>query len=138
MSDIYTTYKEVQTKMETQKDLEIGIGTKEATTLQPAKVTIKTATVEEVGDKKAQKVVCAVKHPDKDETINISSVEYRKENAIKNTGTWLNKDEDGLIRKNSALAIFLEKTDSKSIKELEGKEVETETDPHGYLCFKAY
>ena len=98
--------------METQKDLEIAIGTKEATSLQPAEVQIISVVIEEVGktDNKSSKVVCAVKHPDKAETINISSVAYRKGNAITNSGTWLNKDEDGLIRKGSALAFLLEKT----------------------------
>ena len=46
-------------------------------------------------------------------------------------------DKDLNIQKDSALAIFLRNTDSKNIKELEGKEVETELDKN-FLCFKAY
>jgi hypothetical protein len=123
---------------ETLSDLEIGIGSKEATSLQPAKVTILGATVEEVGEKKAKKVVCQVKHPDKEENIKISSMVYLKGNTLENSGTWLNKDEDGLIRKNSALAVLLGKVGASSLADLEGKEIETELDAKGYLTFKAY
>jgi len=123
---------------EEQNELEIGIGTKEATTLKPAKVKIASVSIEAVGEKGNKKVVCEVKHPDKEELIKISAVAYRKANAIENSGTWLNQDEDKLIRKGSALAVFLEVVGVNSIKELEGKDADTELDAKGYLCFKAY
>lgn len=124
--------------MDEQTDLNIGIGTKEATKLKPAKVKVVSTSVEPIGSSNAKKVVCLVKHPDKDENIRISEVAYRKENRIENSGTWLNKDDDGLIRKGSALALLLEKAGVKTIGELNGKELETELDSAGYLCFKLY
>lgn len=129
-------------KMETQEKLEKGIGNKETVALKPVKVKIekvdvkpqKTKEGKDIGDK----VVCSVKHPDKDETIDISTAKYEKNNQIKTTGLWFNLDEDELIQKGSALAIFLNHIEVKNIKELEGKEVETTQDDKGYLCFKAY
>ena len=124
--------------METQKDLEIGIGSQEATSLKPAQVKIVSATIETVGTKNAQKVVFLVKHPDKEEIIKISELKFVKGNQITTSGTWLNKDDEGLIRKGSSLAILLQKLSANVIKETEGKDVDTELDSNGYLCFKAY
>jgi len=125
--------------METQENLEtVGIGTKEMQQLKPATVKIVKAEISEVGDKKNKKVVCTSKHPDREETISISSVKYAVKNVLKESGLWFNQDEDNNIRKGSALAVLLEKTNSANIKELEGKEIETEEDEKGFLCFKAY
>lgn len=125
--------------METQENLEnIGIGTKEAQQLTPKNVKIVQARIEEVGEKKNKKVVCSVKHPDREDTIDISSVKYEVKSSIKVSGLWLNLDEDGLIRKGSALALMLEKFGCSNIKELEGKDVPTSEDDKGYLCIKAY
>ena len=41
------------------------------------------------------------------------------------------------IQKGSSLATFLNHTDSKNLKELVGKEVDTELEGN-FLCFKAY
>lgn len=122
--------------MEEQEELNLGIGTKETVALKPAKVKIVKATVEPAG--KGKKVSCEVKHPEKEETIKISELRYIKGTEVVVSGTWLNQDEDGLIRKGSALANLLNHLGCKTIKELEGKEVDTELDAKGYLCFKAY
>lgn len=124
--------------MEEQNELEIGIGTKEATSLKPAKVVVVSVTIEEVGEKDNKKVSLAVKHPDKEETIKISQVKYFKGDKVVTFGTWLNKDEDGLIRKGSALALVLEKAEVSTIKELEAKEFDTDVDDKGYLCLKLF
>lgn len=130
--------KEVKLKMETDGNLEnTGIGNKEVESLKPAKVAIKSANIEEVGDKGNKKVVCSVKHPDKEEEIKISAVKYAQKDKIKVVGLWVNLDEDKLIRKGSSLATFLVKVGAGNIKELEGKEVDTDLDDKGYLCFKA-
>ena len=122
--------------METQEELNLGIGTEESVALKPAKVKIEKVSVENVG--KGQKVNCVVRHPDKPETIKISELRYIKGNEVAVSGTWLNKDSSGLIKKGSALAVLLNFLGCKSIKELESKEVMTELDSNGYLCFKAY
>jgi len=129
--------------MEAQDILKLETGTKEVQSLSPKKVKIVKVTVETVIDKNGKtvgdKAVCEVKHPDKEETVSISSVEYRKGKEIKTSGLWVSLDEDGNIRKGSALATFKDFFNAKTLKELEGKEeIPTTEDDKGYLCFKAY
>lgn len=127
--------------METQAELEIGIGNteQEKKTLEPKKVKIVKVTIVEIEKaKKAEKVNCEVKHPDSEDTIVISSVSYLVGRNVLTRGLWLNKDKDGKIQKGSSLAVFLNKVEAKNLKQVEGKEVETELDEKGYLCFKAY
>jgi len=125
--------------METQKELETEIGTTESerTTLDAKKVKIVKVEIVDVEKAKGRKVQCEVKHPDKEETIKISSVAYLQEKKVVNRGLWYNLDKENKIQKGSALAVFLTKTNSKNIKELEGKEIETELE-NNFLCFKAY
>jgi len=124
--------------METQENLKIGIGTKEVEALKPATVKIVKVRIEEVGDKKNKKVVCSVKHPDREEPIDISTVKYERNDKIQTVGLWLNLDEDNLIRKGSALAVLLTFLKAETIEQLEDKEITTIQDDKGYLCFKAY
>jgi len=125
--------------METQNELEREIGNieLERNLLKPAKVKILKVEIIEVGEHKNKKVNCTVKHPDREEPIVISSVSFLKEKAVVTSGLWFNTDKEDNIQKSSALAVFLEKTDSKNLKELEGKEVETELEGN-YLVFKGY
>lgn len=124
-------------KMETN-ELEIGIGTKEIENLKPATVRIVNVNIEEVGKKGNKKLVCSCKHPDREEEINLSAVKYNQKDKLVTSGLWLNKDEDDLIRKGSALANFMENVSVTTLLELVTKEVPTTTDEKGYLCFKAY
>jgi len=120
----------------------IGIGTIENISLKPSVVKIISYSVnmqnnkegKEIGEKVA--VVC--KHPDKDETIEISSVSYKKIKEIKTSGLWFNLDADNLIPKQSALASFLAFVGAENLDGLVGLEVQTELDDKNYLCFKAY
>ena len=125
--------------METQNMLEKGIGTiePEKQILQPKKVKIVKVEINEVGEKKNEKVNCLIQHPDREEPITISSVSYLRDKKVITTGLWFNLDKDGNIQKGSALAVFLNHTGSKNLEELKGKEVETELEGN-YLCFKAY
>ena len=125
--------------METQTELEKEVGTidPEMQSLEPAKVKIVEVKIVEVGDKKNKKVNCLVQHPKKDDPVTLSSVSYLRDKKIVTTGLWFNLDKDENLQKGSALAIFLGSTNSKILKELEGKEVDTERDGN-YLCFKAY
>lgn len=124
--------------MEAQNELKIGIGNEEATTLKPSNVKILDVIVSELGVKKSKKVVCKCKHPDKEETINISALKYEHNGKLEVSGLWVNKDSKGLIRKGSALAVFLQGNGANIISDLIGKDVQTTTDEKGYLCFKAY
>jgi len=122
---------------ETQ-DLETGIGNKEAVSLTASKVIIESVDIQEVGEKKSKKVVCKVKHPDKEEPITISSVKYIKGDKVTESGLWFNQDEDKLIRKGSALAIFMQKIGATKLSNMNNLTVETEQDSKGYLTFRAY
>lgn len=124
--------------METQEDLQIGIGTKESVTLKPTKVKIVKVSIVEVGEKGAKKAVFEVKHPDKEETIKISSVKWENKGKLDVTGTWVNKDEDGNLRKGSALSVLLNFLRAPNLLETQDKEVDTAEDEKGYLCFKSY
>ena len=123
---------------ETQATYETGIGTKEAVSLKPSKVKIETVDIQKVGDKGNEKVVCGIKHPDKEEFIHISSVKYIKKDKVTESGLWVNFDEDKLIRKGSALALFMNKLGVEKLGDLKGKEIDTEIDSNGYLTFKIY
>lgn len=126
--------------MATNEELQLKIGTEEAVSLKPAKVKILEVSIEEVGSKKAKKVVCLVKHPEASENIRISAVKYenKAKGKLETAGLWINKDSKGLIRKGSALAVFMALLNATIIGELANREVETVTDEKGYLCFKAY
>ena len=121
-------------------DLEIGIGTKETISLEPKKVSVQKVGIEQVGEKKNEIVYLHCKHPDKDETIKISNVKYEKAGKLQVSSLWVNKDEDGNLRKGSAVAILLTSSGAENIKSLEGKEFDTirESEDSNYLALKAY
>lgn len=121
-----------------QQELNIGIGNEEAVTLKPTKVKILSLTIEEVGTKKAKKVICEVKHPDSENPIKISSVKYESKKNLETSGLWVNLDSKKMIRKGSALAVFMQSVGATTIAELLEKEPDTAQDDKGYLCFKAY
>ena len=122
---------------ETQEELEKGIGNKETESLKPATVKIVKVSVESINSMK--KVVCSAKHPDREELINISRVKYLGKNEkLSTVGIWYKEDSEGNIQKGTALAEFLIFNTAESIKQLEGKEIETITEDSGYLCFKGY
>jgi len=129
--------------MENQTEIgKIGIGTKENVALKPASVKIVSYRVEmqENRDGKVigEKVAVSCKHPDKDEMIEISSVSYKKGKEIKTSGLWFKLDEDKMIIKQSALASFLINLNAENLDAIVGKDVSTELDEKGYLCFKCY
>jgi hypothetical protein len=124
---------------EPQAELEIGLGTTDIqkSSLKPAKVKIVSTSIEPTA--KAKKVVFVVKHPDKEETIKMSSVAFLEGREVKIVGTWLNLDDTGLLQKNSGIYTLLTKINAKNIKDAEGKEIDTELDDDKkYLVFKAY
>jgi len=121
---------------------QIGIGTKENVSLKPALVKVigfeiimqKDKMKVDIGEKVS--VIC--KHPEKDETIEISSCAYKKGKEIKTSGLWFKVDSDGLIPKQSALANFLMFIKANNLDAMIGMNVPTELDEKNYLCFKAY
>ncbi len=125
--------------MEKRNELEIGIGTieLEKQILLPEKVKIVRIEIIDIERVKARKVNCLVKHSNKEELITLSSVSYIKDREIITKGLWFNLDEENNIQTGSVLANFLNELDCKTLKELEGKEVNTEI-RRNYLVFKCY
>ena len=124
--------------MEEQDILNKATGTKEVESLKPEIVNIVKTEIQEVGDKGNKKLVCSVKHPEKEELIHISSVKYEKNGKLQVSGLWANLDEDGNIRKGSALAELTSFLKCQTPKDLETKDALTTVDDKGYLCFKVY
>jgi len=125
--------------MEEQTELKKEIGTEEPKrkdALEPKKVKIVKVSLRET--KKGKVLDCEVKHPDKEESISISSVAYLRDKQVVNSGLWYTLDSKENIQKGSALATFISKNGIKTPIELESKEVDTELDENGWLCFKAY
>jgi len=124
---------------EEQIDLmSLSIGDKESTALKPAHIEIKDIEVLEVGQRKNQKVSLTCKHPDREETIKISSVRYPQKDKLKVSGLWFNLDEDKKIRKGSALAVLMTHAGAQQLSDLKGRNIATVDDEDGYLCIKAY
>lgn len=88
--------------------------------------------------KKGKIVECAVKHPDKEELIHISSLSYIRDKQVVSGGLWFTLDKEQNIQKGSALAMFMNRLGVSKPTELVEKEVETELDDKSWLCFKAY
>jgi hypothetical protein len=118
-------------------ELQLKIGNKEAISLKPAIVEILEVEAKEVGTKKAKKVICKCQHPDSQEPIHIGSANWENKGKLEVSGLWINKDSDGLIRKNSCLAVFMNSLGVSMIGELTGKKVVTILD-NNYLTFKIY
>ena len=125
-------------ELEGNKDLQIGIGTKEATTLKAEPVTVLDVNIKTVGAKGSHMLECFCSHPEKKDGIKISSVKWECKGKLEVTGLWLNKDEDGMLRKNSAIALFLESNKADTAEGLVGKTINTVLDEKGYLAFKNY
>ena len=125
---------------ETQEKLTKEVGEKEIETLKPAKVKIVDISFTPIkfGTKTNDKVVFTIKHPDRDETINISTTKILKKDKVKTTGIWYTTDEDGKIQKGSVLALVLGFFGVGNLSEMKNKEADTVLDDSGYLCFKAY
>lgn len=122
-------------------ELDNTIGIEEFQTLKPKNVNIEKVEIIEVGEKKYPKVVCHVKHPDAQDLKQISSVEYINPNTkkVENGGLFVNKDSDGKIRKNSALALFMNLLGASKIGDLSGKkDIKTTLGSSGYLTFRGY
>ena len=125
--------------MENQQELNKEVGTTEPEkkeSLEPKSVKIVEVRLRDT--RKGQVLECESKHPDKEDTIKISSVSYLRDKQVVTGGLWYSLDKEEKIQKGSALANFLNKVGVKTPKELEGKEVETELDEKKWLCFKAY
>jgi hypothetical protein len=100
--------------------------------------------VREEGKTKKGKIVwCQVKHPDTSEPIRISSVKYEdRSGKLEVSGLWMYKDKETKKleepKKGSQIAALMQITNTASLDQLFGKEVDTLLGDDGYLCIKAY
>ncbi|HKL24433.1 MAG TPA: hypothetical protein VJ912_03800 [Candidatus Nanoarchaeia archaeon] len=131
---------------------QIGIGTKESQSLEAKPVEITGYRVDPVpkedlkdnqGNVKTtkghygNKVVLIAKHPDRDEPLELSKTRYLKADKVTTSGLWFNKDDDGLIPKNSALAETMRKYSVDILDNFTGKTIQTDFD-NNYLVVKSY
>lgn len=119
-------------------NIEIGTKEQENTKLEPKNLKIVSYEVKFIEKAKNNKVEFEVKHPDRDETLKISSVAFLADKAVKNSGTWLTLDDEENIQKGCALAQLLGKIGAANLEEVKGKTCDSELDQKGYLCLKAY
>ena len=126
----------------TQDKLKLGIGTKEAAKLEAKPVLITGVRVEMKKDKAGKEVgemvIFITKHPDKVEPVELDRVKFEKDQKVKVTGAWFNIDSDGLIPKQSALAIAMRFYNVKALEGFVGIQAQTSLDEKGYLAIKAY
>lgn len=113
-------------------------------TISPAKVTIASVIIKDK-DKDGKKMTSPlaqfmVKHPEKDELITISKVQFIESKKIINKGFWVETDKDGNFFKGSAVSVVLEKLGCDTLADTYGKEIDTieESEESPYLCLKAY
>lgn len=133
--------------MESQEILQLGIGTKDMSTLKPAKVKIVSITIKDKTkeDKEMQTPLAEIhcKHPDKDELIVLSKVKLLRDDHVTVVSTWVStskEDDKTVINKSSALAYLMKFLNVESLEGLYGKEIDTvqQSDSSSYLCLKAY
>jgi hypothetical protein len=116
------------------------IGTEERQKLSPKDVVISGVGKITLDTKKGKsdKVEIICKHPDKQETIKISDVEYIESDKVETKALWLNLDSKGELSKYGALAALLSFYGAPTIRDLVGKTIKTDMGANGYLCAKAY
>lgn len=120
------------------------VGTIEKPSIKPAIVTIASVIVKEKkSDGTPMKVPAAsvlVKHPDKEEVIAISKVTYLDGKTLKTAGLWVQLDGNKEIQKSSAIDRLLTYFKCTTLKEIEGKKVDTvqESEDSKYLSLKIY
>ncbi len=144
--DSETKQTELKTTEESQEDLlDKKVGTLEPEKLKPGKIVVKDISIQQQMKKGTDKPVGKIvnfmcKHPDKEDLIKLTKVLFRKDEkeSVKESGLWYNEDKENNIQKGSALAVLMSFNNVSTLKELENKELETELNEAGYLCFKAY
>ena len=126
---------------EKQTSLDTEVGNTETITLPAKPVRVVGVRIDKVkgkGGKENEKLVLISKHPDKVENIEISQMKYEIKGILKFSGLWINKDKEGKLIKNSALAILMNTIGIKTMRDFEAKDIPTILDDRGYLAFKCY
>lgn len=128
-----------QQETENQTDLlNTGVGTKEQPKLTASPVTIKEMEVRPVGENNYLKLALKVKHPNREDLLEISGIKYENSEELKEVGLWVKYDDDGNIQKGSPVAVLLNHCGVSVPAELKEKEIQTAEGKKGYLVVKAY
>jgi hypothetical protein len=122
--------------MEQNEKLNTGIGTRDIERMEAKPVLVTGVKIEEVKDY-GEKVVFIVKHPDREDSLQLSKVIYLKDKKINSSGTWFKLDEDDAVVKQSALASLMKHYACVSLQDFTGKTINTELDGN-YLAIKGY
>jgi hypothetical protein len=85
-----------------------------------------------------KKVVFQCKHPDMQDSIEISGCKTINGNKIEMQGLWIKLDKDGNIQKGSALSSLVAFYGAKTVSEMVDKTVRTAMDDKGYLCLQSF
>lgn len=123
---------------EANSKLDAPLGKLEPIKLEAKPVKVVGLRLEEKGDKKNEILIVTVKHPDQEETFEISKLNYLKNKTITTSGLWFKLDKEGGIVKYSALYTLLKSANCSNIKELIDKTIPTDYDEQKYLVLKAY
>lgn len=140
--------EEIQKQKSKQEDLDhlnTEVGDNEGSqALEPkevliAGVSIKTKNKEnEVMDNPLIEILC--KHPDKEETIKLTSIKKLSGEKIIQSALFVSKDKEGKFFKDSAIAYLLKFMDVKKLSDLEGKKIDTvkQSETSKYIALKCY
>lgn len=81
-----------------------------------------------------------VKHPDKDEPINLTAIKWLNGEKMVVSALFVSVDKEGKFFKDSAIAKLLSFNGVKTLKELEGKTIDTikQNETSKYLAIKCY
>jgi|AntAceMinimDraft_4_1070372.scaffolds.fasta_scaffold217333_1 hypothetical protein len=114
------------------------VGNKEIERLGPKPVVVDTARIEEKGTNKTPLLILSVKHPDQEETLDLSKAQFIEGTNVKTVGLWISQDADENIQKGSAVAKLMAFYNITQLVELKDITLQTILDDKKYLCIKAY
>jgi len=114
------------------------IGNKDPKKLEAKKVQVVHAEIVEKGEKKNKLLVLSVKHPDQEDLLDLTKIQFIDGKNVKTVGLWVSLDEDDNIQKGSALAKLMNFYKLESLMQLKDLELNTTFDEKGYLVIKGY
>ena len=130
--------------MENQDLLNKKIGDKEIPKLQAKDILIQGFRIEDMSTEKKKVetpllfLIC--KHPDKQESMELTKIKVSRNEALKVVGLWVQTDLDGNIQKGSPIDDLLKIAGAECIADLESKTLPTimQSESSQYLCIKGF
>lgn len=119
------------------QELDVSVG-EPLPPLVPKMVLVKDVSVVEI-EHYGPKVVVKVEYDAKVGVIDVSKARYLRDGKLRLAGLWWKKDRDGNVAHGSALGVLLRHYECTSLRDLIGRELETESEAESkYLVLKAY